>query len=203
MPTLPSLNELLQPRFFDKFPVELRLPVWKYSIGPRPISNLAKPKGNKVPTVLHLCRESRATTISSYTRFSITEEQLPIWSVNCVAYDILFNYDIDELFLHIQGGIPDMDELYNRHVEVLRFRAHELAGLKRLQCDPIQRITFTEDILRRSTGTENEGDIIYRAANLVLSSTKTRTEITVALGASSSGTIPPKQITNRTRVVKK
>jgi hypothetical protein len=147
---------------FETLPIEVRLIIWKLCVETRRVSNLAKIPGNKVPTVLHLCHESRKTTISSYTRFAIIEP--PVWSVSSVAYDILFNYDTDELFLHIPSGAPAMNQNNHRRVNMMdQDQQHQLAGLEKSQYELIQRISITEDIALRTIDSEDTWLPDYRA----------------------------------------
>jgi hypothetical protein len=74
------------PSIFDKLPIELRLAIWALCVEPRLVSNLAKVRGNKIPTVftfavnlvlicLHLTLDSSSTRLhygASLSRPSLT-----------------------------------------------------------------------------------------------------------------------------------
>jgi hypothetical protein len=143
----------------NTIPPELRIIIWELSVPPRRVMNLAKAKCNKVPTVFHLCRESRHHMMKSYARISIDEP--PIWSICSNSYAFFFNYDIDDLFLDIPDGWPKAlhwPEFQRTRVE-LRFlqgdnscRKQISTGMESDKYAKVQRVTVTQEYQTRSIG---------------------------------------------------
>jgi hypothetical protein len=96
-----SNSDKKEPSIFDKLPIELRLASWTLCAEPRLVSKLAKVRGSTIPTVFHLCSESRTHMLASYARFKFDTPPPSSVAITAKPYDVLFNYDIDDLFLDI------------------------------------------------------------------------------------------------------
>ncbi|EPE33684.1 hypothetical protein GLAREA_06697 [Glarea lozoyensis ATCC 20868] len=99
-----SLEERNSVKFsrFLQLPTELRCTIWKLAVNcidPRIVRWHPKAKGNRVPSILHACFESRNEAKKSYHRVVCND---PAYSyASGSGYALFINYDIDVLYLDI------------------------------------------------------------------------------------------------------